>query len=81
MKYEIIDKNNLDKTNVYISASKYCELKNISITTLWRLKKSNNFPHQIVKIDGYGKMLFIVVKKGTFFIDKDDNLIVVDRLD
>lgn len=81
MKYEIIKKSDLDKSNVYISVSKYCELKNVSFTTFWRLRKSNNFPYQIVKIDGYGKMLFIVVKKGTYFIDKNDNLIVVDRLD
>lgn len=81
MKYEVIKKSDLDKSNVYISCSKYCELKNISERTFYRIKKANNFLHQIVKIDGYGKMLFVVIKKGTYFIDKNDNLIVVDRLD
>lgn len=79
MEYEVINKNHLDESSVYISITKYCALKNISKTTLWRLKKSNNFPHKIIKIDGYGKKLFVVVKKGTYFIDKTDNLVVVDR--
>lgn len=77
MKNKIINKNELNKHNVYISIKKYCEFSGTSKITVARQIKNGKFPYQIVKIKSMGKKRFIIIKKGFFFLDKNNNLIII----
>ena len=69
----------LDNLNdeIYVSLKKFCEIKNIAKCTFYRRRKKNNFPYKIVKLKGYGKKLFILIKKDDIvFIDKDNKFVM-----
>lgn len=69
-------KNKLDD-EIYMSVKKFCEIKNISRWTVYRIRNKKQFPYKIVKLKGYGKRLFILIKKDSIiFIDKDNNLVM-----
>lgn len=77
MKNKTINKNELDKSNVYINIKKYCELRNTSRWTVDLQIQNKQFSHTIVNIKGMRKTRFVVVKKGSIFIDKNDNIIII----
>lgn len=67
-------KNKLDD-EIYVSLKRFCEIKHISKSTFYRKRK--RFPYKTMKLKGYGKRLFILIKKDSIiFIDKDNNLIM-----
>lgn len=62
---------------IFISLKRYFELKNISETTFYRMKKENKIPYKIVKLKGYGKKHFLLIKKEQIvYINKQGNVIL-----
>lgn len=69
-------KNKLDD-EIYISIEKFCVLNNISKMTFYRRKSKKQFPYKMVKLKGYGKKLFILIKKDSIvFINKNNILMI-----
>ncbi|SQC36499.1 Uncharacterised protein [Helicobacter fennelliae] len=62
---------------IYISIKRYCELRNISESTFWRMKKADKFHYKIVKLKGYGKKHFLLIKKEQIvYINKQGNVLL-----
>ncbi|STQ92092.1 MULTISPECIES: hypothetical protein [Helicobacter] len=62
---------------IYISVQRYCELRNIGESTFWRMKKENNIAHKIVRLKGYGKKLFLLIKKEQIvYINKQGDVLL-----
>lgn len=62
---------------IFISLDRFCELKGVSRTTLWRKRAKKDFNLKIVKVEGQGKKLFVVIKKESIiFINKENSIIL-----
>lgn len=62
---------------IFLSVKRFCELKGISLTTFWRQRKVQKFDLKVTKIKGYGKKLFVVIKKESIiFINKENSIIL-----
>lgn len=81
---KIINKNNFDAINnmlenkqSILTLEKYCELKNISKKTFYRLKKKKMFPHIVIKQKNKHKKQFIIINPYKIIEIKSDNGIIM----